>query len=249
MATQDKSSTASQLKLCALEFLSAALAISAPSVFAPHAEALAPSVFEAVAERYYKVSAEALRVCKNLLRVVRPDPRQPLASQHEVRMLGAAMRMIACREGAMCDGWCKHMSHCHTQSLVRQLVACLLPRVQAPDVDQEIKEAAIACAAAAVALACDVVPEDSRTLLAILCERLRNETTRMAAVRALSVVATSPLRPDLTPVLQGAMEELTGFLRKASRQIKHASLETLEAWLGLRALVFLDTSHALKMLK
>lgn len=111
---------------------------------------------------------------------------------------------------------------------MKQLVTCLLPRVQAPDVDQEIKEAAIACAAAAVALAFDMVPDESRTLLAILCERLRNETTRMSAVRALSVVATSPLHPDLSPVLQGGMEELTGFLRKASRQVKHASLETLE---------------------
>lgn len=111
---------------------------------------------------------------------------------------------------------------------MQQLVACLLPRVQAPDVDQEIKEAAIACAAAAVALACDVTPDDSHTLLAILCERLRNETTRMAAVRALSVVAASPLHPDLASVLPAGMEELTGFLRKASRQVKHASLEALE---------------------
>lgn len=83
---QDKSSTASQLKLSALEFLSAALEASDPSVFAPHAAALAPSVFEAVAERYYKVSAEALRVCRHLLRAVRPDPLQPIATEHVVRV-------------------------------------------------------------------------------------------------------------------------------------------------------------------
>ena len=56
-------------------------------MFAPHAQALAPAVFEAVAERYYKVSAEALRVCRHLLRAVRPDAAQPLDPQYTVRCL------------------------------------------------------------------------------------------------------------------------------------------------------------------
>ena len=42
------------------------------------AQALAPPVFAAAGERYYKVSAEALRVCEQLVRVIRPDATAPL---------------------------------------------------------------------------------------------------------------------------------------------------------------------------
>ena len=36
-------------------------------------QALSAPIISAVSERYYKVTAEALRVCGELVRVVRPD--------------------------------------------------------------------------------------------------------------------------------------------------------------------------------
>ncbi|CAA0840045.1 Cullin-associated NEDD8-dissociated protein 1 [Striga hermonthica] len=68
----DKSST-SNLKIEALVFTRLVLASHAPDVFHPYIKAISAPVISAVGERYYKVTAEALRVCGELVRVVRPN--------------------------------------------------------------------------------------------------------------------------------------------------------------------------------
>lgn len=70
-ALNDKSST-SNLKIEALTFTRLVLASHSPSVFHPHIKALSSPILSAVGERYYKVSAEALRVCGELVHVLRP---------------------------------------------------------------------------------------------------------------------------------------------------------------------------------
>ncbi|KAF5946797.1 hypothetical protein HYC85_017025 [Camellia sinensis] len=64
----DKSAT-SNLKIEALVFTRLVLASHSPSVFHPYIKALSSPVLSAVGERYYKVTAEALRVCGELVRV------------------------------------------------------------------------------------------------------------------------------------------------------------------------------------
>ncbi|KAJ6706645.1 hypothetical protein OIU79_011139 [Salix purpurea] len=71
-ALNDKSST-SNLKIEALIFTRLVLASHSPSVFHLYIKALSSPVLSAVGERYYKVTAEALRVCGELVRVVRPN--------------------------------------------------------------------------------------------------------------------------------------------------------------------------------
>ncbi|XP_057530355.1 cullin-associated NEDD8-dissociated protein 1 [Amaranthus tricolor] len=71
-ALLDNSST-SNLKIEALVFTKLVLASHSPFVFHPHIKALSGPVLSAVGERYYKVTAEALRVCGQLVRVLRPN--------------------------------------------------------------------------------------------------------------------------------------------------------------------------------
>ncbi|GAB4848565.1 Cullin-associated NEDD8-dissociated protein 1 [Ancistrocladus abbreviatus] len=71
-ALLDKSST-SNLKIEALVFARLVLASHSPQVFHPYIKALSSPVLSAVGERYYKVTAEALRVCGELVRVLRPS--------------------------------------------------------------------------------------------------------------------------------------------------------------------------------
>ncbi|XP_061375956.1 cullin-associated NEDD8-dissociated protein 1-like isoform X1 [Gastrolobium bilobum] len=71
-ALNDKSST-SNLKIEALIFTRLVLSSHSPVVFHPYIKALSVPVLSAVGERYYKVTAEALRVCGELVRVVRPN--------------------------------------------------------------------------------------------------------------------------------------------------------------------------------
>ncbi|XLU52748.1 hypothetical protein S245_047396, partial [Arachis hypogaea] len=71
-ALNDKSSI-SNLNIKALVFTRLVLSSHSPDVFHPYIKALSAPVLLAVGERYYKVIAEALRVCGELIRVVRPS--------------------------------------------------------------------------------------------------------------------------------------------------------------------------------
>eukprot|EP01125_Pyxidicula_operculata_P000246 TRINITY_DN10328_c0_g1_i1.p1 TRINITY_DN10328_c0_g1~~TRINITY_DN10328_c0_g1_i1.p1 ORF type:complete len:1207 (+),score=380.40 TRINITY_DN10328_c0_g1_i1:38-3658(+) len=62
--------TSSALKIEALLFLRALIHNHEPSVFSPHLKKLLPPVFKAVKDRYYKITAEGLRVCCKLVRVL-----------------------------------------------------------------------------------------------------------------------------------------------------------------------------------
>lgn len=62
----------------------------------------------------------------------------------------------------------------------------------------------------------------------VLLERLRNEITRLTAVKAFASIAQSPLSLDLSPVMEPLLAELTGFLRKANRVLRQAALSAIE---------------------
>ena len=62
----------------------------------------------------------------------------------------------------------------------------------------------------------------------VLVERLKNEITRLTAVKALAAVARSPLSLPLGAAMVPAMPELTSFLRKANRPLRQATLTTLQ---------------------
>lgn len=63
------------------------MAHSAPEVWQPHLPGLAPLLGDAVEERYYKVTAEALRTLEQLVTVVRPNISVPIPAAMKVRCL------------------------------------------------------------------------------------------------------------------------------------------------------------------
>lgn len=64
--------------------------------------------------------------------------------------------------------------------------------------------------------------------LQVLLDRLRNEITRLTAVKAFALIGQSSLDLDLRPVLEPLLAELTSFLRKANRVLRQASLAAIE---------------------
>ncbi|EFJ52089.1 hypothetical protein VOLCADRAFT_79240 [Volvox carteri f. nagariensis] len=200
-ALNDKSGNTG-LKIEALSFLRQTIAATPPSVFQPHTKQLAPAVFGCVNERYYKVAAEALRVCEALVGVLRPDPAGPVPPEQA--------------------------------SLVAPLYSAIMTRLSATDQDQEVKECAISAMAATAARLGDCLQKELPSVLRVLLDRLRNEITRLTAVKALTTLASSPLVSG--ELLAGTVEggsgvasELTSFLRKANRLLRQASLVALEA--------------------
>ncbi|AQK52272.1 Cullin-associated NEDD8-dissociated protein 1, partial [Zea mays] len=71
-ALNDKSST-SNLKIEALVLTRLVMASHSPSVFHPYIKALSAPILSVIRDRYYKVTTEALRVCGELVRVLRPN--------------------------------------------------------------------------------------------------------------------------------------------------------------------------------
>lgn len=73
--------------------------------------------------------------------------------------------------------------------------------MKSQEVDQEVKERAIACMGQIIANMGDVLNAELAVCLPIFLERLRNEVTRLSAVKALIMIAGSALLVDLSPIL------------------------------------------------
>lgn len=74
----------------------------------------------------------------------------------------------------------------------------------------------------------DVLKPQLDTCLPIFMDRLRNEVTRLSAVKALTVIAGSALRVDLSSILADVIPALGSFLRKSHRPLKLHSLSLLD---------------------
>ncbi|XP_024383560.1 cullin-associated NEDD8-dissociated protein 1 isoform X1 [Physcomitrium patens] len=197
-ALNDKTSN-SNLKIEALVFTRLIMASHSPTVFHPHIKALSEPVLAAVGERYYKVTAEALRVCGELVKAIRPNFDNP-----------PAFNFVP---------------------FVQPIYNAIFKRLTAQDQDQEVKECAISCMGLVTSILGDHLKKELNTCLPLLLERLRNEITRLTAVKAFATIAESPLSIDLSPVLEQVVTELTTFLRKANRTLRQASLCTLNSLL------------------
>lgn len=104
-----------------------------------------------------------------------------------------------------------------------------LARLRATDLDQEVKEQAISFVGYLVGHLGDQLGDTLQPTLLLLLDRLRNEITRLPAVKALTLVAMSPLQLDLRPILAEVLPILASFLRKNQRVLRLATLAALDA--------------------
>lgn len=86
-------------------------------------------------------------------------------------------------------------------SLSSEIYHCTLTRLKTADIDQEVKERAIACMGQILAHFGDILFSELHICLPIFLDRLRNEITRLTTVKALTCIASSPLRVDLEPIM------------------------------------------------
>ncbi|KAM6216148.1 cullin-associated NEDD8-dissociated protein 2 [Rhynchocyon petersi] len=112
---------------------------------------------------------------------------------------------------------------------IAEMSVATLARLRATDLDQEVKEKAISCTGHLLGHLGDRLGDKLEPMLWLLLDRLRNEITRLPAVKALTLVARSPLRLDLQPILPEALPILASFLRKNQRALQLATLVALDA--------------------
>ncbi len=110
---------------------------------------------------------------------------------------------------------------------IKNVFACTSKRLKAADIDQEVKERAIFCMGHILSHFGDQLGGDLQPTLQIFLERLKNEITRLVAVKTLTLVASSPLKIDLRPILTEGIPMLGSFLRKNQRALKLNTITAL----------------------
>lgn len=75
-----------------------------------------------------------------------------------------------------------------------EMFSVTLKRLKATDIDQEVKERAISCMGHLLWHLGDLLQAELPGVLAIFLDRLKNETTRLAAVRTFTFISASPLK-------------------------------------------------------
>ncbi|XP_036955842.1 cullin-associated NEDD8-dissociated protein 2 isoform X1 [Acanthopagrus latus] len=112
---------------------------------------------------------------------------------------------------------------------VKEVFSVTLKRLKATDIDQEVKERAITCMGHMVCHLGDHLRAELQGVLAIFLERLKNEITRLTAVRTITLISASSLKIDLSSILPEALTVLGSFLRKNQRALKLGTLACLNA--------------------
>lgn len=198
------SATATTLRVVVLVFLSDIAKTHSSSTFQPYLSKIVSGVIAAVQDRFYKVSSEAIKTAEELVKAITP-PRARLTSQ-------------------------KYKPELH------KLYEVIMGRTAANDADAEVRQKAIQAlgtllSRTSVSDGQSLIPAEKRHAgLNLILERLRNETTRLASVRAIDnvaahAVAAGTLDPEWTrPVAL----ELCGQLRKSNRALRGSSVQALQ---------------------
>lgn len=123
-------------------------------------------------------------------------------------------------------------SESEQKSVANSLFAAIEPRLAEHDLDQEIKECALAASASLISLLHTSLTDDQKhKMFELLLERLKNDTTRIAAIKTLSVVADAAQKNsdlDLTSIMNASLQQLSAMLRQSHRGLKQNSLECLD---------------------
>lgn len=117
-------------------------------------------------------------------------------------------------------------TYSHTHTLLNHFVILLC--FDCVFATAQVKERAISCMGQIICNLGDSLGTDLPGTLLIFLERLKNEITRLTTVKALTLIAGSPLHIDLRPVLGEAVPILASFLRKNQRALKLGTLAALD---------------------
>lgn len=200
----NSSATATTLRVAVLKLISDISRTHSSNLFQPYLSKMTASVVAAVQDRFYKISSEAISTAEELTKAITP-PRALRTSQK------------------------------YKPELVK-LYDIIVDRAASNDADIEVRQKAIQAlgtllSRTSVGEGALLLPAEKRQAgLNLLLDRLRNETTRLYAVRAIdNVAAHSSAAGSLDPAwLQPVALELCGQLRKTNRALRGASVQALQ---------------------
>ena len=200
--------TGSKMRIETLQLISAICDTHSSKIIAPFIGSLVPSVIGAIQDKNYKVSSDAILSIESIIKTLTP-PRSAGSEQQKRQHLASIYDVVR-------------------------------TRTVATDADLEVRQRAIHTLGILLARTSGsnntkLLTADSRSkALGVLYDRLKNETTRLSAVRAVDLLAASAVdKGDLPRVwVRDVTLELGAQLRKADRRLRGASLNALRSFVA-----------------
>lgn len=195
--------TANSLRTEALQLLRALADMHSSKILQPHLEKVIPALILASKDKFSKVSTEALSTIEVYIKALTP-PRSAASKQQNGTYL-------------------------------QQLYETITDRISANDADTEVRRKAIQALGLLIgrtsgSQGASLLSQDTRQAgMQLIGDRLRNELTRLASVRAVDTIAvlaqsSKELQPEW---VQSVSLDLGAQLRKISRPLRGASLSAL----------------------
>ncbi|KUI52597.1 Cullin-associated NEDD8-dissociated protein 1, C-terminal part [Cytospora mali] len=196
------SATPATLRVAALKFLGNIAKTHSSSLLQPHLSKMVSGVAGAVNDRFYKISSQAIVTVEEIGKAITP-PRSRMTAQKYKPELS-------------------------------KLYDVIVEKATAVDADAEVRQKAIHALGTLLARTSDaegagLLPSDKRNKgLSIISDRLKNETTRLAAVRAVEEISAHP-SPNFDPEwVRSVTVELSAQVRKANRALRGSSIQALK---------------------
>ncbi|KAK5654802.1 hypothetical protein OQA88_6838 [Cercophora sp. LCS_1] len=198
------SATVGTLRIAALRLFSDIAKNHSSTVLQPYLKKIVEAVVSAVHDKFYKISGAAIQTAEEIVKAITP-PRSRLTAQK-------------------------------FKNDLENLYDVIIGRTIANDADVEVRQKAIRALGTLISRTSGsegtpLLPEDKRqTALGYLLERLKNETTRLAAVHAVDNIAalsSSSVQFDAGWIRE-VVVQLGAQLRKANRALRGSSIVALK---------------------
>ncbi|KAJ4362409.1 hypothetical protein N0V83_010502 [Neocucurbitaria cava] len=200
-STSSASATANSLRIHALQLIGAIADTHPSKAIQPYLASIVATLLRGVKDKYSKLSIEALATTEQVIKALTPPRSAASGTQN--------------------------------QEHLEQLYEALVNRISANDADVEVRRSAIHVLGLFLGRSSGteglLSPQKRTAGLELLSERLRNELTRLASVRAIdSIAAHTKAQNELSAKwVRSVTLELGAQLRKASRALRGASLSSL----------------------
>jgi len=196
------SATGSTLRIESLQLISAICDSHSSKSLTPYIGDMAQAVIAAIKDSHFKIAGEAIETSQSVIKVLTPP-----------RSLGVSGR---------------------GQGNLESIFDVLVQKAQGQGTELEVRQGALHAIGVILARSAGhakLLSASKRTeATAILQDRLKNETTRIAAIQAIDFIAASPFHKNEYPEswTRTILVELANQLRKANRTLRASSLATLQ---------------------
>ncbi|KAK4057022.1 hypothetical protein OIO90_001922 [Microbotryomycetes sp. JL221] len=198
------SGAATSLKIEILSFLGLLFRTHPIKSFHEELNKLVPLLVSTIGDRFNKIASEAFTTTTELVRILRPV-------QPSVSAVSSSV-----------SGWLINIYEATSKRLV------------STDADEEVKSKGIICLGALLYHAGDVLNDGFEQSLNFLRDRLKNEVSRLIAVKVVGEVAESPVcqNSKFDKWIEECLIEVSTLLRKVHRPLKVTSFKCLKSLLN-----------------